>query len=189
MCVCVCVCVCVRACVCLCVCACVCVCARTCVRVCVCVCARACVRAYGCVCVEGEGVVRGVWGDAGCARACACVHAGAWVCSDDPSDGYCGRRNTKHPALSNASLLRDDVHLEDLMYVIITRESATVLIRGLDLCCSVCDYACDVCLLLSMLFFSSSIFYLYFILLIALLDCPAVMNSSVCVCVCVCVCV
>ena len=49
----------------------------------------------------------------------ACVSA-CWVCSDESSDGYSGRsgrRNTEYPALSNASLLRGGVHLEDLMYL------------------------------------------------------------------------
>ena len=42
-------------------------------------------------------------------------------CSDDTSDGYCGRRNTEYPALSNALSLGDDARLEDFMYIIITR--------------------------------------------------------------------
>ena len=67
-----------------------------------CVCARACVRA--CVGLEGGG---------GCSRACLRV----CVCSDESSDGYSGRRNAEYPALSNASLLRDGVHLEDLIYL------------------------------------------------------------------------
>ena len=134
----------------------VCVCVRVCVSV--CVRARACVRVCRCV-----WRVRGLWWGLGgrWVRVHVCVHARAWVCTDDPSDGYCGRRNTKHPAFANASRLRDDVHLEDLMYVIITREPATVLIKGLDVCCCVSDYACDVCLLLLMLFFLSSILFIY----------------------------
>ena len=66
-------------------------------------CAYVCVCVCVCVCVVREG--------GGGVSACTC----AWLCSDDPSDGYCGRRNTEYPALSNALSLRDDVHLEDFM--------------------------------------------------------------------------
>ena len=59
-----------------------------------------------CACVCG-------WGGGGCSRACLRV----WVCSDESSDGYNGRRNTEYPALSNASLLINGVHLDDLMYL------------------------------------------------------------------------
>ena len=49
----------------------------------------------------------------------ACMRASG--CSDDTSDGYCGRRNTEYPALSNSLSLGDDARLEDFMYIIITR--------------------------------------------------------------------
>ena len=50
-----------------------------------------------------------------------CVRSLAWMFSDDPSDWYCRRKNTEYPALLNTSPLRDDVHLEDFMYLIRTR--------------------------------------------------------------------
>ena len=31
-----------------------------------------------------------------------CMSAWMWVCSDDPSDGHCGPKNTEYPVFSNA---------------------------------------------------------------------------------------
>ena len=62
----------------------------TCVFVCVCVCICICVV---CVCVGGGG---------GHLRVHVCTHTHTWVCFDDPSDGYCGCRNTEYPVLSSA---------------------------------------------------------------------------------------
>ena len=61
----------------------------TCVFVCVCV--------YACVlyvCVWGGG-------GGGVTFVCMCTHTHVWVCFD-PSDGYCGCRNTEYPVLSSA---------------------------------------------------------------------------------------
>ena len=49
------------------------------------------------------------------------------------------------------SLLRNDVHLEDLMHLIILANQATITVRGLGLCCCISCYVCDVCVLLMLL--------------------------------------
>ena len=65
------------------------------------------------------------------------VQVSALVSSYDPSDGYCGRRNTGYPAVSSASLLKRDVQLEDFMYLIITREPGGSYHKKFSLCCCV----------------------------------------------------
>ena len=62
---------------------------------------------------------------------------------DDPSDGYCGRKNTEYLELSSTLSVKKD--LEDFMHLIILASQATVAVRGLGLyCCAPC-YVCDVC--------------------------------------------
>ena len=48
-------------------------------------------------------------------------------------------------------LLRNDVHLEDFMHLIILASQATVTVRGLGLYSCISCYVCDVCRLLLML--------------------------------------
>ena len=116
------------------------------VILCVCLCKCQCV-----LCVARTGKGRGD------GRA-VCMSAWMWVCSDDPSDGHCGPKNTEYSVFSN-TFLRDDVHLEDFRYQTITHEPGNS--KRFSLCCCV-SYVCDICHHCWCSSFFPSLFFLFF---------------------------
>ena len=105
-----------------------CVC-HVCVSVCVCVCVRA--RARACV-------MRG--GGTSYARAClcACVRGGCFLTIHQMGTADAEIPSTQRlQALFTGSLLRNDVHFQDFMHLIILASQATVTVTGLGLYCCV----------------------------------------------------
>ena len=112
--------------------------------VCVCVCARARSRSYLCMCVlcGGGGLLR--------MHVRVCAHGCVLTIYQM---GTADAEILSTQRFQALSLLRNDVHLEDFMHLIILASQSTVTVRGSGLCC----YVSDVCrLLLTLLSLSLS---------------------------------